>query len=234
MPSPLASLGYEGGLAASQRLANGSYLCYVHAMPRRSAEPRYRRRVVLELTPDESDLLDRMADRHGTIRGAVLAGMTGLDTNKTSELEAQVRELTDSVASTQAALAEERAGRAADLGAAKKERMVARDALKGEAQSVRETKAQLRETRAKLAEQTTARRAADDLRKATEEQLFHHLYCSICQGFAPDAEWAEEPDGKGGAYVYHKPHGFHLKAARRGESVTTLGWRARPPTGGPR
>jgi len=44
-------------------------------MPRRrSAEPRYRRRVVLELTPDESTVLDRLADRHGTIRGAVLAG----------------------------------------------------------------------------------------------------------------------------------------------------------------
>lgn len=199
-------------------------------MPRRSAEPRYRRRVVLELTPDESDLLDRLADRHGTIRGAVLAGMTGLETNRAGELEAQVRDVSDTVASTQAALADERAGHAADLEAAKKERAVARDALKGERQSLDDTKAQLRETRAKLAEQTTARRAADDLRKATQAQLFHHLYCSICKRLAPEAEWAEESDGQGGAYVYHQPDGYRLKASWRGES-TILGWRARPPKG---
>jgi hypothetical protein len=102
-------------------------------------------------------------------------------------------------------------------------------------QSVRDTKDQLREARTKLAEQTTARRAADELRKATQWQLFHNLYCSICQKMAPEAEWAEEPDGQQGAYVYHQPHGFHLKASTwRGESVTILGWRARPPTGGTR
>ncbi len=202
-------------------------------MPRRSAEPRYRRRVVLELTPDESDLLDRLADGHGTIRGAVLAGLTGLETNRVGELEAQIRDLTDTVASTKTALAEERAGHAADVTAAKQQRAEVRDALEGERQSLRDTKAKLRETRAKLVEQTTARRAADDLRKATQEQLFHHLYCGICEGFAPDAEWAEEPDGKGGAYVYHKPHGFRLKAVRRGEPATVLGWRARPPKGEP-
>jgi hypothetical protein len=200
-------------------------------MPRRSAEPRYRRRVVLELTPEESDLLDRLADGHGTIRGAVLAGLTGLETNRVSELEAQVRDLTDTVASTKAALSGEGAGRAADLTAAKKQHADARDALKGEQQSVRDTKAQLRETRAKLAEQTTARRAADDLRKAAQDQLFHHLYCSICKRLAPEAEWAEESDGQQGAYVYHQPDGFRLKATWRGES-TILGWRARPPRDG--
>lgn len=202
-------------------------------MPRRSAEPRYRRRVVLELTPDESDLLDRLADGHGTIRGAVLAGLTGLETNRTDELEAQVRSLTDSVASTQTALADERVGHAADLTTAKQQHAEQRDTLKGESQSVRDTKAQLRETRAKLAEQTSARRSADDLREATQEQLFHHLYCSICKRLVPEAEWAEEPDGKGGAYVYHQPDGFRLKATWRGES-TILGWRARPPKDGTR
>jgi erythromycin esterase-like protein len=202
-------------------------------MPRRSAEPRYRRRVVLELTPDESDLLDRLADSHGTIRGAVLAGLTGLETNRAGDLEAQVRKLSDTVTSTKAALADERAGRAADLGAAKKERTVARDALKGESQSVRDTKDQLREARTKLAEQTTARRAADELRKATQWQLFHNLYCSICQKMAPEAEWAEESDGQQGAYSYHQPHGFRLKPSWGG-LPTVLGWRARPPKGGAR
>ena len=188
---------------------------------------------MLELTPDESDLLDRLADRHGTIRGAVLAGMNGLEKNTVGELEAQVHDLTVTVTSTKTALAEERAGRAADLGAAKKERTVARDALKGERQSVSDTQAQLRETRAKLAEQTTARRAADELRKATQWQLFHNLYCSICRQMAPEAEWAEESDAQRGAYVYHQPHGFRLKASWRGEP-TILGWRARPPKGGTR
>jgi hypothetical protein len=188
---------------------------------------------VLELTPAESDLLDRLADSHGTIRGAVLTGLTGLDTNRTDELETQVRRLRDTVTSTKAALAEERAGRAADVGAAKKERTVAHEGLKAERQSLADTKAQLQETRAKLAEQTTARRAADELRKATQWQLFHNLYCSICQKMAPEAEWAEEADGQQGAYVYHQPHGFRLKASWRG-LPTILGWRPRPPKGGTR
>jgi erythromycin esterase-like protein len=202
-------------------------------MPRRSPQPRYRRRVVLELTPDESDLLDRLADSHGTIRGAVLAGLTGLDTDRTDELKAQVLKLRDTVTSTKAALADERAGHATDLEAAKKQQAEARDALKGERQSVSDTKAQLQETRAKLAEQTTARRSADELRTATQWQLFHNLYCSICQEMAPEAEWAEEPDGQQGAYVYHQPHGYRLKASWRG-APTILGWRARPPKGGTR
>jgi hypothetical protein len=188
---------------------------------------------VLELTPDESDLLDRLADSHGTIRGAVLTGLTGLETNRTDELETQVHKLRDTVTSTKAGLAEERAGRAADLEAAKKERTVARDALKGERQSVSDTQAQLREARATLAEQTTARRNADELHKATQWQLFHQLYCNICERLAPEAEWAEEPDGQQGAYVYHQPHGYRLKPSWRG-GPTILGWRARPPKGGAR
>ena len=67
---------------------------YVHTMPRqRSAEPRYRRRVVLELTPDESTILDSLANRHGTLRGAVLAGLRELEANRSAELEAQANEL---------------------------------------------------------------------------------------------------------------------------------------------
>src|SRR5579859_4382628 len=73
-------------------LALGCMVCT--SMPRqRSAQPRYRRRVVLELTPDESIVLDRLADRHGTIRGAVLAGLGELDTHRSTELEAQAADL---------------------------------------------------------------------------------------------------------------------------------------------
>jgi hypothetical protein len=194
-------------------------------MPRqRSAEPRYRRRVVLELTPDESTILDALADRHGTLRGAVLAGLRELEANRSAKLEAQVTDLrkrlesaeqdaqagSDQAAVGVAEITEQLAASRKELKAAQTDRKAVRE--------------DLREARAKL---SNARGAAETQRRALEARLVHHAFCGTCNKFVPESEWAEQPDGQGGVYVYHKRDGFRPKPALLQPS-TMLFWRPSP------
>ncbi len=134
-------------------------------MPRRSAEPRYRRRVVLELTRDESDLLDRLADSHGTIRGAVLVGLRELEADRSADLEAQVRDLTAQLATAKRSAADERKRLAAELAAATAQVATSRKELKTTQAERKAAREDLREARAKL---SNARGAAETQRLALE------------------------------------------------------------------
>ena len=55
----------------------------------------------------------------------------------------------------------------------------------------------------------------------------HFAACAACGKYVPESEWAEQPDGKGGVHVYHKPHGLHLKPTL-GQNSSALFWRATP------
>jgi DNA repair exonuclease SbcCD ATPase subunit len=193
-------------------------------MPRkRSAQPRYRRRVVLELTPDESTILDALADRHGTLRGAVLAGLRELEANRSAELEAHVTDLRKRLESAeqdaQAGSDQAAAGVAAineQLATSRKELKVAQ----AERKAVRED---LRSARARL---SNARDAAETQRRALEARLVHHAYCGSCGKLVPESEWAEQA-GQGGVLTYHKPDGFRTKSGLRQQS-SILFWRPSP------
>ena len=190
-------------------------------MPRRSPEPRYRRRVVLELTPDESDLLDRLADGHGTIRGAVLVGLRQLEANRSADLEAQLREMTEQLAAAERSAADERKRLAAELAAATAQVATSRKELKAAQAEGKAASEDLREARAKL---SNARAAAETQRRALEARLVHHAFCGACNKFVPESEWAEQPDGQQGVYVYHQPDGFRPKPGLL-NLATVLFWR---------
>ena len=200
-------------------------------MPQRSAQPRYRRRVVLEMTPDESALLDRLADRHATIRGAVLAGLRTLEADRTAELEAQVRELAEKLSAAQQRGETDRDRATVDLSARNGQLMEVNEALKAARTTARDLRADLREARVKLSRERDARRAADESRQAAEEALFvHHAYCAACDKLVPEAEWAEQP-WRGGFATYHRRHGFHEKTGLLGQPASLLFWREHSPTG---
>jgi chromosome segregation ATPase len=194
-------------------------------MPRqRSAEPRYRRRVVLELTPDESALLDSLADRHGTLRGAILAGLHELEANRSADLESQV---TDMTARLERAERDAQAGRdqaAAQVASLSEQLAASRRDVKTAQAEYKATRENLHETRAK---QSNARGAMQAQLRVLEAQLVHHAFCGACNRFVPESEWAEEPDGRGGAYVYHQPDGFRPKPALM-QAPTLLVWRQTP------
>ena len=189
-------------------------------MPRRSAEPRYRRRVVLELTPDESDLLDRLADSHGTIRGAVLVGLRELEADRSADLEAQVRDLTAQLATAKRSAADERKRLAAELAAATAQVATSRKELKAAQAEGKAAREDLREARAKL---SNARGAADTQRLALEARLVHHVFCGACGKLVPESEWAEQA-AQGGVITYHKPDGFRPKPGLL-NLPTVLFWR---------
>jgi hypothetical protein len=172
-------------------------------MPRRSAEPRYRRRVVLELTPVESDLLDRLADGHGTIRGAVLVGLRALEADRSADLEAQVRDLTEQLASAERSAADERDRLAAAIAQA----ATSREELKAAQTERKAAREDLRQARAKL---SNARGAAETQRLALEAQMVHTAFCGACGKFVPESEWAEQTV-QGEVITYHKPDGFRPK-----------------------
>lgn len=189
-------------------------------MPRRSPAPRYRRRVVLELTPDESDLLDRLADGHGTIRGAVLVGLRELEADRSADLKAQVRDLSEHLATAERSAVEERDRLAAELAAATKQVATGRKELKAAQAEHKAAREDLREAKAKL---SNARGAAETQRLALEARLVHHAYCGACGKLVPDSEWAEQA-AQGGVLTYHKPDGFRPKPGLLQPS-TVLFWR---------
>lgn len=198
-------------------------------MPRqRSAEPRYRRRVVLEMTPDESVLLDRLADKQGTIRGAVLAGLHTLEADRSAELEARVAELTNKLAKAdersqtdRRRTVEERSTLDAQLAEAKR-------ALKAAQAAANDLRADLRDTRAKLRREHAARATAEDATRAAQELFVHHAHCAACDKLVPESEWAEQP-WRNGFATFHKRHGFREKSPFLGEPASLLFWRSRSP-----
>ncbi len=200
-------------------------------MPRqRSAEPRYRRRVVLEITRDESTLLDRLADRHGTIRGAVLAGLRSLEDDGGVALEAQVRELAEQLTTAQEGGQADRDRAAAEQPVFDGQLNEAKQALEAAQARAKDLRAGLRETRARLSRERDARRAAEESCQATETRLVHHAYCAACDKLVPEAEWAEQP-WRGGFATYHRRHGFHEKAGFLGQPASLLFWRQHSQTG---
>ena len=197
-------------------------------MPRqRSAEPRYRRRVVLELTPDESTILDALADRHGTLRGAVLAGLRELEANRSAELEAQASGLTKRL---ERAERDAQAGRdraAADVALLSQKLAASGKALKLAQEHTTTARADVGDVKAKLAKQTAARQAADQARQAAEALAVHYAYCATCDKLVPEAEWAEQAWRKGFA-TYHKAHPFReKKGGFLAEPASLLFWRGR-------
>ena len=187
---------------------------------------------MLELTPDESSVLDRLADQHGTIRGAVLAGLHGLEADRSAELEAQLSELRAELAGAEQHAQADREAAAANLATVSEQLAVSRQALKAAQVQTKDARADLRATKAKLAKETAARHAAGAARQATEALLVHHAYCATCDKLVSEAEWAEEP-WRNGSATYHQPHGFHERnGGFLGQPASLLFWRAQSRSGG--
>jgi len=201
-------------------------------MPRqRSAEPRYRRRVVLELTPDESDILDPLANRHGTIRGAVLAGLRELEANRSATLEAESIDLNERLERAEHSAQVDNDRAAADIALLSEKLAASGKALKLAQGQTTKARADADDMKAKLEKQTAARQAADQARQAAEALAVHYAHCATCDKLVPEAEWAEQPWGKGFA-TYHKAHPFRdKKGGFLAEPATMLFWRGRSVAG---
>lgn len=178
------------------------------------------------MTPDESALLDVLADRHGTIRGAVLAGLHAVETDCTAALEARVAQLTKQLAKDRERSQTNQQHTVAQRSVLDEQLAEAKRAGKAADDVAKALRADLRDTRAKLTRERAARRAAEDATRAAQVLFVHHAFCAACEKLVPENEWAEQP-WQGGVATFHKRHGFHEKSGLLGAPASVLFWRAR-------
>lgn len=184
-------------------------------MPRRpplDPEPtRYRRRVILELTPDEMTLLDDATGRHGTKRAALVAALrteAAGSCARRARASKQARSSTGSPGADPAPdpelvaegkrLRAELATLTDRLATLTKER----DAARTEAQELRH------KLDAEYAESRARYRSYVASESALEERIPDALYCARCEAWTPETEWTRRPDGTD-KIVFHTPCGDH-------------------------
>ncbi len=172
------------------------------------AEPsRLRRRVIVELTPEELPLLEAAERRHGGKRAAMLAGLRAeaeAATRQTRDGEAEEKRAraaakrADSDATAHTALLAECASLKASLATRTHER----DAANAETQRL--------ETNAEAAYQEAQDQYAalfEDI-AALEDRLPASLHCGRCEEWVPESQWTWRADGED-EIAYHTPCGDH-------------------------
>ncbi|HVA18919.1 MAG TPA: hypothetical protein VMU55_01950, partial [Solirubrobacteraceae bacterium] len=169
------------------------------------AEPsRLRRRVIVELTPDELPLLEAAERRHGGKRAAMLAGLRAEADGVARDAEAAEKtarataKRADFEAEAHTALLAECASLKASLATRTRERAAANDEIER-----LETKAQAAYREAQ--DQYAA--LFEDI-AALEDRLPESLYCGRCEEWVPEAEWTWRADGED-EVAYHTSCGDH-------------------------
>ncbi len=209
--------------------AGGWLHVYVHThsteVPHR---PALRRRIPLELTREQLELLERAQKRYGTKRATLVAGIEALPRLEAIEKElgersnaceqalARAAELERTLDRTQAEAGRTKKGAAA----AKKADQTSADAL-ARAKKLAEERDQLR--RVLAAEHDERKRLEAELAQL-EQELFDALHCARCGRLAPPGEWAVREDDEVDL-VYHERCGFHRGGLTGSTSV--LGVRER-------
>jgi len=177
---------------------------------------RFRRRLPLELTPEELALLEHHQTRHGSKRATLVAGLHALHAQPGTDEVAQSARDRDAATTEAAALRE----RVAELEAAAK-RSTAKASRRDAAAA--ETKAAAAKDAAALRRQLA--KAERDLALAKEdaaewenayaeldEQRIDGLRCPRCEQWAEPGEWATREATDGYLLIYHEACGYHQKS----------------------
>jgi hypothetical protein len=171
---------------------------------------RYRRRFLVEFTPAESDLAERLGAVHGSKRRAIVNGLQLLESGEVESLRARVAALEQErdAAKAAASKASESLKTAKDQAADAKE---AASELRNERAAHNKTKAELAQARRDLAltHQTLVKAQADAQYYASV--LPTMAYCPGCQKYVPSTEWAKQPVEGGIVHIYHAKHGYQPK-----------------------
>lgn len=187
---------------------------------------RYKRRFLVEFTPNESDLLDRLGLSRGTKRRAILDGLRLLESGELETLRGSVAALERErdAAAAEAAVA---AAQVAEGGTLRDELMATTSRLRDERGDLKSARASLRQAKQDLGSARRDLAAAQAEIRRLASLVPHHAFCAACGKYVPETEWAEQPTEKGGVHVYHKRHGYRPKATF-GENYSVLFWRATP------
>jgi hypothetical protein len=171
---------------------------------------RYRRRFLVEFTPAESDLAERLGAVHGSKRRAIVTGLSLLESGEVEALRARVAALEKErdAAKAAASKAGERLATAKEHAADAKE---AANELRNERAAHKQTKADLAQARRDLAAIQQALAIAQSEQQRYAAALPTMAYCPGCRDYAPRDEWDERPAEGGIVHVYHTKHGYQPK-----------------------
>ena len=183
--------------------------------------PYLRRRVIVELTPQELPLLEEAERRHGTKRQAIVSAL---------EMASRGVELEQELADAQAALARLEA----ELETLRTDQAVGEKARERLARELKKARSEL--TSAKESAGSSARGSEQRLQalerilsgregeiKELEEQIFDKLFCARCGTWVSpdDFGWTRRESG---AHAYHRACGDHGPELLKPSSW--LGWQS--------
>ncbi|MGD0861903.1 MAG: hypothetical protein ABSA21_03995 [Candidatus Limnocylindrales bacterium] len=172
---------------------------------------RYRRRFLVEFTPAESDLAERLGAVHGSKRRAIVTGLGLLESGEVESLRAQVANLERERDAAKAAASKARES----LKTAKERAADAKETageLREERSAHNKTKAELAQARREMASTRQEVATAQSEQQRYAAALPTMAYCPACRDFAPRDEWDERPAEGGIVHVYHTKHGYQPKA----------------------
>lgn len=157
---------------------------------------RFRRRLPLELAPDELALLEHHQAQHGSKRATLIAGLHALRAQPEADRLAQAEADRDAATAEAASLRE----RVSELeAAAKRSRAKAgrHDAAAAQAKGAAAKEAaalrkQLANAERDLAEARRDLAGAEDAYVELDEQRVDGLRCPRCEGWAEPDEWATQ------------------------------------------
>jgi len=179
----------------------------MYMIPRTPPDPqpsRLRRRVIVELTPDELPLLEAAERRYGTKRQAVVAALAALADAASSPDErspaASTGQGPHGVQGAEDERRRERDALADALSRAEAERDEARGAARRLERRLAQLQARAESEQEALGEEIAALAAARP----------SALYCARCERWAPEVEWAWRASEPGaGQVAHHAPCGDH-------------------------
>ena len=181
---------------------------YMSSQTSSPAEPsRLRRRVIVELAPDEVPLLDAAERRHGGKRAAMVAGLRAeadavASKAREQKAEQQATRAAAERKATQAKVTVELVRERKALEKTLAELTCERDAANAEIERL-DAQAQAAYEEA----QGQYRALFEDI-QALEDRLPEALFCGRCKQWVPEYEWAWRPDQEHDL-AYHETCGDH-------------------------
>ncbi len=179
----------------------------------------FRRRIPLELKPEEFALLQREERRFGNKRATLVAGLEALAQLARLEQELEAARAAGAEAEGRASEQERRAAKLeAALAKSKDEAGQAKKSQQGaerkQGQALERAGGEVAAVRAELADAEAVRAELERELEGLEAERFSALRCPRCGTFAPPEEWAARVE-QGREFVYHEPCGF-----QRGSGLT--------------
>lgn len=188
----------------------------------------FRKRIPLELAPEDLALLRSLQSAHGSMRATLLAGLEALDRVERAESEqaalvearttAEVR-----VAELEADVARLRKATTSHKTKAKQTSAATKNVADRTAKQIRTLEARVEELTRALAD---AQHTLDDTSQTLlefDETRVDELRCPRCGEFAPSEEWGYEQAQEGGQLIFHQPCGYHEKGLL--DQASILGYR---------